>query len=152
MKAIYFAAQFLLLITGLSASQPNILMIAIDDLKPTLGSMGDKLAVTPHMDRLASEGLTFQKAYCQQAICDPSRASVMAGQYPDQTGVKDLKTLMRKVSPNIVTIPQHFKSHGYNTAATGKIFDPRNVDNGHDSVSWSIPYTAPHRRERSRWP
>jgi len=58
----------------------NVLFIAIDDLRPQMGCYGDVNAVTPHMDRLAQRGMLFERAYCQQAVCNPSRASLMTGQ------------------------------------------------------------------------
>ncbi len=122
----------------------NILVIFVDDLKPTVHSFGDDFAITPEMDKLASSGYVFDRNYVQQAVCAPSRASILTGWRPDRTQVWDLKTLIRKKNPNVVTMPQWFKQHGYTTYATGKIFDPRSVDKYHDKVSWSIPYKAPH--------
>ena len=103
------------------SGKPNILFIAVDDLKPTSGAYGDRLAKTPGMDRLAKEGIVFQYAYCQQAICAASRASIMTGMRPDKTRIWDLVTDFRQVNPNVVTIPQYFKEMGYETAAMGKI-------------------------------
>jgi arylsulfatase A-like enzyme len=129
---------------SLSESRPNILFIAVDDLKPSLGCFGDSLAITPHIDRLASEGITFMKNYCQQAVCAPSRASLLTGRYPDQLKVWDLQTLIREKNPGIITLPQYFRDQGYQTAATGKIFDPRSLEGSwggpHDAPSWSIDY------------
>ncbi len=128
-------------------SHPNILFIAVDDLKPTIGSYGDSTAITPHMDKLASEGITFMKNYCQQAVCAPSRASLLTGRYPDQLQVWDLKTIIREKNPGIITLPQYFRSYGYQTAATGKIFDPRSLEGSwggpHDPSSWSVNYISP---------
>lgn len=126
---------------------PNILFIAVDDLKPTIGCYGDSLAITPHIDKLASKGLTFMLNYCQQAVCAPSRASLLTGRYPDQLQVWDLQTLIREKNPGIITLPQYFRSKGYQTAATGKIFDPRSLEGSwggpHDAPSWSIDYVSP---------
>jgi arylsulfatase A-like enzyme len=128
-------------------TRPNILFIAVDDLKPSLGCYGDSLAITPNIDQLAEGGVTFMLNFCQQALCAPSRASLLTGRYPDQLKVWDLQTLIREKNPGIVTLPQYFRDHGYNTAATGKIFDPRSLEgswNGpHDSLSWTIPYVPP---------
>ena len=124
-----------------SAQKPkNILFIAVDDLKPLLGSYGDTIIITPYMDKLASEGFIFTNAHCQQAVCAPSRASLLTGKRPDYTKVWNLKTLIRDKNPNIVTMPQYFKQMGYQTAATGKIFDFRSVDALADSVSWTYRY------------
>lgn len=128
---------------NLQAQQKNVLFIAVDDLKPAIGAFGDEMALTPNMDRLAAEGSTFLKAYCQQAVCAPSRASILTGLRPDKTQVWDLKTLIRDKRPDVTTLPQLFKENGYQTHAIGKIFDPRSVDKGHDKVSWTIPYVEP---------
>ena len=126
---------------------PNILFIAVDDLKPTLGCYGDTVVKTPNIDALANSGITFMRNYCQQAVCAPSRASLLTGQYPDQIKIWDLQTVIRDLNPGIVTLPQYFKNNGYETAATGKIFDPRSLDGSwggpHDVPSWSIDYTYP---------
>jgi len=121
-------------------SEPNILFIAIDDLKPTLGSYGDHIAITPNLDNIAKNGTVFLNNHTQQAVCGPTRASLMTGKRPDYTGVKDLKTKMRDINPNIVSIPQYFKENGYITLGTGKIYDPRCVDQFLDQPSWSVPY------------
>lgn len=118
----------------------NVLMIAIDDLKPLLGCYGDPIARTPNIDALASEGTLFTAAYCQQAVSAATRASLLTGMCPDRTGVWDLKTLIRKKNPDVVTLPQYFKNNGYEVAGIGKIYDPRSVDKGSDEISWSQPY------------
>ncbi len=123
-----------------SQEAKNVLFIAIDDLKPILGCYGDKSMLTPAIDELAQNGVVFTNAHCQQAICGPSRASLMTGMRPDYTRVWDLKTKMRDVNPDILSIPQHFKKNGYTTVAIGKIYDPRCVDKQLDGPSWSIPY------------
>jgi len=121
-------------------SKPNILFIAIDDLKPLIGAYGNKFVKTPNMDRLAKMGTTFLNNYCQQAVCGPTRASLLTGMRPDMTKIWDLKTQIRDVSPDIVTLPQYLITQGYSTQGIGKVFDPRNVDVNTDKVSWSIPY------------
>jgi len=118
----------------------NILFIAIDDLKPEMGCYGDTFIKTPNMDKLAATGFVFKNNHCQQAVCAPSRASILTGKRPDYTKVWDLKTLIRDKNPDIVTMPQYFKSLGYLTADVGKIFDYRSVDHGADSVSWSYKF------------
>ena len=120
--------------------QPNILFIAIDDLKPTIGSFGDAFAQTPVMDALSKEATIFLNNHTQQAVCGPSRASLMTGKRPDYTKVRDLKTKMRDINPDILTIPEHFKNNGYQTLGVGKIYDPRCVDKSRDKPSWSVPF------------
>ncbi len=73
------------------AKRLNVLFIAIDDLRPALGCYDDPVAVTPHIDRLASRGMVFNRAYCQQAVCSPSRLSLMTGRRPDTIRVWDLR-------------------------------------------------------------
>jgi arylsulfatase A-like enzyme len=121
-------------------NKPNILFIAVDDLKPVLGCYGDKQIKTPNIDRLASMGTVFLNNQCQQAVCGPSRASIMTGLRPDVTKVWDLKTKMRDMNPDIVTIPQYLITQGYITAGVGKIYHPGCVDKKSDEPSWSIPF------------
>ena len=117
--------------------KPNVLFIAVDDLKPNIGCFGDSLAITPNLDALAAKGIVFKNTYCQQAVCAPSRASLLTSRYPDQTEVWDLQTLIRDRNPDILTLPQHFKNNGYTAIGTGKIFDPRSVDKNLDTPSWN---------------
>ncbi|MBX3746271.1 MAG: sulfatase [Verrucomicrobiae bacterium] len=120
------------------ASRPNILLICVDDLKPTLGTYGDTLAKTPHLDRLASTGLRFDLAYCNQAVCAPSRYSLMLGSRPTSTGLYDLSRNLRQVAPDAVTLTQHFMRHGYRTEAVGKVLHTGH-GNVEDAASWSVP-------------
>ena len=120
--------------------KPNVIFIAIDDLKPTIGAFGDEFAETPILDKLAKKATIFTNNHTQQAVCGPSRASLLTGKRPDYTKVRDLKTKMRDINPNIVTIPQYFKESGYITAGVGKIYDPRCVDKFRDKPSWSLPF------------
>ena len=121
-------------------SKPNILFIAVDDLKPLLGCYGNTLVKTPNIDRLAKISTVFNRNYCQQAICGPTRASIMTGTRPDVTQVWNLTTQMRDVNPNLVTLPQYLITQGYETSGIGKIYHPSSAIGGVDPVSWSIPY------------
>jgi len=129
------------------AKKPNILFIAVDDLKPIMGCYGNKLIKTPNIDRLARMGTMFSNNYCQQAVCGPTRASLMTGMRPDYTKVWDLKTQMRDINPNIVTLPQYLISQGYNTVGTGKIFHPSSAIKRIDPVSWNMPYMEPEEKD-----
>ncbi len=129
-----------LFVPSQAAEKPNILFIAIDDMKPDLGCYGVDMVKTPNMDKLAARGALFLNSHCNQAVCGPSRASLMTGLRPDRTKVHDLKTITREVTPWVTTLPQHFKNHGYITAGTGKIYDPRSVDKKSDELSWSQPF------------
>lgn len=117
-----------------SIEKPNILFIAIDDLRPELGAYGSEVAITPNMDALAAEGLLFNNAYCQEAICSPSRASVMTGARPETIKVIENFSYFRDLNPDIVTLPQHLQTAGYETVYTGKIFHPGYTD---EELSWS---------------
>ncbi len=129
-----------LLLTAQEKTKPNVLFIAIDDLKPILGCYGNKQIKTPNIDRLAKMGTVFMRNYVQQAVCGPTRASLMTGKRPDYTKVWDLKTKMRDVNPDILSLPQYFASKGYTTQGIGKVYDPRCVDKNLDKPSWSVPY------------
>jgi iduronate 2-sulfatase len=120
--------------------KPNILFIAIDDLKPILGSYGNELIKSPVLDRIASQGTVFTNNHCQQAVCGPSRASLLTGMRPDYTGVWDLRTRMRDVNADILSLPQYLITQGYSTQGIGKIYDQRCVDEFLDKPSWSVPY------------
>ena len=121
-------------------SKPNILFIAVDDLKPLLGCYGNTLVKSPNIDRLAKLATVFNKNYCQQAICGPTRASIMTGTRPDVTKIWNLTTQMRDANPNTLTLPQYLISQGYTTSGIGKIYHPSSAIGGVDPVSWSIPY------------
>ena len=98
---------------AIAADKPNILFIAIDDLRPELGCYGSEIAVTPNLDGLAKGGLLFNRAYCQQAICRPSRASLMTGTRPETTGLFHNYVSLRELQPDILTLPQlHFQLVG----------------------------------------
>jgi iduronate 2-sulfatase len=112
---------------------PNILFIPVDDLRTELGCYGNKTIKTPNIDRLAQNGVVFTRAFCQQAVCNPSRVSLLTGLRPDSTRVWDLYTLFRKNLPDVVTLPQFFKQKGYNTIGLGKAFH----NNDPDTISWT---------------
>lgn len=114
-------------------NRPNILFIPVDDLRPELGCYGNTIIKTPNIDKIAARGVTFMRAYCQQAVCNPSRASLMTGLRPDSLRVWDLNTDFRTNVPSVVTLPQHFKNNGYTTVNLGKAF--HNIFP--DSLSWT---------------
>ena len=119
---------------------PNVLFIAVDDMRVELGCYGQEQIVSPNLDRLAADGMRFDRAYCQQAVCNPSRASLLTGRYPHSLGVFDLHTHFRDRHPDAVTLPQAFKRAGYRTRCIGKIFhnwvQPQRRG---DRPSWSVP-------------
>lgn len=118
--------------------KPNILFLAIDDLRPTLGSYGDANAITPNLDKIAAQGLQFDRAYCQVAVCNPCRASLMTGLRPDNLGVWTLPIHFREAKPDAVTLPQWFRQFGYTAVGHGKIFHNPTPD----PQSWSEPVHA----------
>lgn len=118
--------------------KPNILFIAVDDLRPELGCYGAVHIKTPNFDRLSANGMRFERAYCQQAVCAPSRNSLMTGLRPDALGIYDLYTFFREKTPDVITLPQAFKNNGYQTERMGKIYHTAH-GNQDDELSWSIP-------------
>jgi iduronate 2-sulfatase len=120
-------------------SKPNVLLICVDDLKPILGCYGDATVKSPHIDRLAARGVLFHRAYCNQAVCAPSRNALLTGLRSQTLGIYDLGTNFRKAVPDAVTLPQYFKQHGYRTEAMGKIFHVGH-GNHEDAASWSVPH------------
>ena len=121
-----------------AAAPPHILFIAVDDLRPEFGAYGANYIKSPNLDRLARSGMTFKRAYCQQAVCSPSRTSLLTGVRPDTSKVWDLQTHFRTALPGVITLGQHFKSHGYFVQGMGKIFH----GGFDDAPSWSVPWQA----------
>ncbi|MBL9123116.1 MAG: sulfatase [Planctomycetaceae bacterium] len=126
-------------------ARPNILLICVDDLKPILGCYGDRLTRSPHIDRLAARGILFERAYCNQAVCSPSRNALLTGLRPQTLGIYDLATNFRVAAPQAITLPQYFRQHGYRTASLGKVFHVGH-DNHDDPASWSVPSFRPGER------
>jgi len=127
--------------------KPNVLFVSIDDLRPTLGVYDDPIAITPNIDKLAGEGIIFREAFCQAAVCAPSRASLMTGIRPDSTRVWHLGDQFREINPRVVTMPQHFSEFGYHTVNIGKIFHNYMPD----SISWDEPDLRPSRYVQKDW-
>lgn len=135
-----FTAFVALLGPASAADRPNVLLIAVDDLRPELGCYGHPVVKTPHIDRLAREGTLFRRAYCQQALCAPSRASVLTGLRPDSSGITSLSQPVRQTLPVIRTLPEHFRAAGYTTLSLGKIYHHPTDDNDR---GWSAPAWMP---------
>ncbi|AUW57224.1 iduronate-2-sulfatase [Sphingobium sp. SCG-1] len=129
--------------TLIPTKRPNILLIMIDDLKPTLGSFGDRTAISPNIDALAARGTRFEHAYANQAVCAPSRINLMTGRRSTSTGIYDFGMDLRQYVPNAVTLPQAFKLAGYEAESIGKVF---HVGHGShdDDASWSRPPIHDH--------
>jgi iduronate 2-sulfatase len=116
----------------------NVLFIMADDYRPELGCYAS-LALTPNLDQLAKRSIKFNRAYCQQAVCNPSRSSLLTGLRPDTLGLWNNGTHFRELRPDIVTLPQHFKQQGYDTRCCGKIFHNWHTKEKGDPRSWSQP-------------
>jgi iduronate 2-sulfatase len=99
---------------------------------------------TPNLDALASKSLVMKRAYAQQSLCVPSRASVLTGRRPDTTGVTDFTHYWRESGGNFTTIPQYFKENGYHSVGMGKIFHPGGCSGNDDPISWSEDYFQPN--------
>lgn len=122
----------------IAADRPNVLFIAVDDLKPLLGCYGDPRIHTPGIDRLAARGIRFDRAYTNQAVCAPSRNALMTGLRPDSIGVYDLATFFRKGRPDALTLPQHFKARGYRSESLGKLYHLGHGNSDDAERSWSV--------------
>lgn len=121
------------------AGKPNVLFVVVDDLRPEFGAYGNDYIHSPNLDRLAKTSVTFARAYCQQAVCSPSRSSLFTGARPDTTRVWDLVTHFRTALPDVVTLPELFKQQGYFVQGMGKIYH-----GGYDDPqSWSVPWSRP---------
>jgi len=120
-----------------SLEKPNILLVLVDDLKPALGCYGDQRAITPNIDRLAARSMRFDLAYCNQAVCAPSRFALMLGSHSSSTGLYGLGSQLRQMIPDAITLPQHFALHGYRTESLGKVFHVGHGNQG-DPASFSV--------------
>lgn len=136
---VLVAILWLVHVTCAHAAAPNVLLICVDDLKPLLGCYGDRTIRSPNIDRFAATAMLFERAYCNQAVCAPSRNALMTGMRPTTLGIYDLGTNFRFAATNAVTLSQYFMRHGYRAEALGKIF---HVGHGNhdDAASWSVPH------------
>ena len=141
--SLFFIAILLLVAVKLQDAKKDVWMIAVDDLRPELGCYGaDGMIKTPTIDSLASLSMVFERAYCQVAVCSPSRASLLTGRRPDTNHVWRIATdEYWRMFTNATTIPQYFKENGYTSIGMGKIFHP-GLPSGNDDIrySWSLPY------------
>ena len=141
---VFVAAALTSSVRAADVRPPNVLFIAVDDLRPALGCYGEREVLSPNIDRLSASGVTFTRAYCQYPICHVSRASLLTGLRPDSLGPDVKLSGIRVRHPDLITLPQLFKTHGYHTQSFGKIFHGsfqtafvgRSFD---DPASWSVP-------------
>ena len=146
-RARWMGALALFVVSAAAAAEvrpPNVLFLAVDDLRPELGCYGRKQVISPHIDRLAAQGVRFDRAYCQYPVCHASRGSLLTGRRPDTLGTDFRLSAIRQRIPDLITLPQQFKRHGYDTRSFGKIYHGsfetaylgRTFD---DPASWSRP-------------
>lgn len=121
-----------------AAPKLNVLFLMADDFRPELACYGSP-AITPNLDRLAKRSVQFERAYCQQAVCNPSRSSLLTGRRPDTLRIWNNGTHFRELNPDVMTLPQWFKQHGYTTRCVGKIFHNWHTKEKGDARSWSAP-------------
>lgn len=121
-----------------SQARPNVLFIAVDDLRPELNCYGKSYIHSPNLDRLAQEGFLFERAYCNVPVCGASRASLLTGIRPRADRFIDYNAYAQEDAPGIPSLPQHFRKNGYYTMSLGKIFHHRNDI----AASWSEPAWA----------
>ena len=122
---------------GSAKVRPNVLFIAVDDLRTSLGCYGDPLVKSPNIDRLAQSSRLFNRAYTHQAVCGPARTAMLTGRLPDNTRVWHNRHLFRDTLPNAVTLPQLFKNNGYHAQSLGKVLS--GDEREEDPQSWSVP-------------
>jgi uncharacterized sulfatase len=124
-----------------AAERPNVLLIMADDLAATFGCYGHPSAKTPHVDRFAQRSVLCERAYCQFPHCNPSRASMLSGWRPNRTRVTNNEDNLYVNHPGVLTLPHHFRNHGYATARCGKIFHlgvPSGLESMDDPAAWDF--------------
>ncbi|WP_435414380.1 sulfatase [Polaribacter aestuariivivens] len=130
---IVFCASLWVSVSFSQEEKPNVLIFYVDDLRVELGCYGSETAITPNIDKIANDGVLFNKAYTQQAICAPSRMSTLTGLRPETLGIYSIFTPLRKVHKNVLSMPQLFKQNGYKTVSIGKVYH-HSVD---DKKEWT---------------
>lgn len=158
---ILFFMQMILCTLNSSAEKktqpPNVLMICVDDLNDWLGCMnGHPNAITPNMDKLASQGVVFTNAHCQAPICGPSRASIMTGLRPSSTGIygqinDDNIRAASELTSNVIFLPEYFKKNGYYTMGKGKIFHGYAPQGVFDEAAGRERGFGPKPEKRFKW-
>jgi len=129
-------------------TKSNVLFLPIDDLRPQLGCYGHPQMATPHLDALAETGVRFTQAYCQVPVCGATRASLLTGVRPTRARFRDYRTVVDDDLPGALTLPQHFRQHGYTCISLGKVFH-----HTHDTAerSWSETPWHPRTRREGNW-
>jgi iduronate 2-sulfatase len=132
------ALAILLYLVGhsIAADRPNVLLIMVDDLRDYGGAFTKNVVKTPNLDRLRAHGITFERAYVQYPVCNPSRCSMMTGLRAEQTGIIGNDKRLRESLPNIVTMPQLCKEAGWQSHAFGKLFHLGGGNNPEAKRAW----------------
>ena len=143
--AAYWLLAFCVLARLVNCELKNVLFFAVDDLRPELGTYGYDMIKSPNIDSLASRSIVFERAYCQVAVCSPSRASLLTGRRPDSNHVWQIASdEYWRMTTNATSLPQYFKEYGYVSIGMGKIFHPGPPSgNDDEKYSWSpegLPY------------
>jgi iduronate 2-sulfatase len=137
-RIVFFLVTAISATSLLAAERLNVLFLMADDLRPEMATYGSP-AITPNLDRLAKIGVQFDRAYCQQALCNPSRSSMLTGRRVDALRLWGLKKHFRETLPDVRTLPEWFKQHGYAARCVGKIFHNWQTEVKGDPQSWSAP-------------
>ena len=122
------------------STRPNVLFIVVDDLNTTLGSYDHPLVQTPNIDRLATTGVQFDHAYCNFAVCNPSRSSFLLGLRPETTTIIDNRKPIQSIMGDRISLPMLFKKNGYKTITMGKVFHGTHGGHG-DPDAWDEMYS-----------
>ncbi|MFY0653440.1 MAG: sulfatase [Cyclobacteriaceae bacterium] len=137
-RLVLLTITMLLGVTSLQESlgqdKKNVLFIIVDDLNPTLGTYGHPTVLTPNIDKLAEQGVQFNRAYSNFSLCNPSRSSFLSGLLPETLGITENKTSLQSVIGDRVTMPELFRKNGYHAASLGKVFHGRREHN--DPNAW----------------
>ena len=142
MKHIFSKFAFCILLVWLCScnqgteQKPNVLFIAVDDLRPELNCYGQSQIISPNIDKLAAKGMVFTRSYCNQAVCMPSRASLFSGYRPDTLGIFKGGSLL-EYAPSVLTLNQYFKNNGYQIGAYGKLYHHREDHKNQFGSIWS---------------
>jgi len=155
LRSAVACAPALLLSQKTAAERPNVLFIASDDMNNNLGCYGHPMVKSPDLDRLASEGVRFDRAYCQYPVCGPSRVSLMTGLRPDTTKVFDNQIAVRDTMPDAVTLPQLFRTNGWHSVRAGKMYHmdvPGSVGTNKwdDPPSWDVSISPPGSEQHTK--